>query len=168
MLIHRCARAPKFNSTRMLRRGTATAIIWLRLRTHSSWRISPAPSAGCRLECPMCAIGFLTFMPPRRGIGGPLAARATKVSSQSVSIARNHVLPCTGALRGPSVRIAWPSERPYKSSWSHASPIAASAGLAASSYESEVRLHPHHNTPRFFILLLHSYRFFNMLFSFCW
>ena len=93
----------------MLRRGTATAIIWLRLRTHSSWRISPAPSAGCRLECPMCAIGFLTLMPPRRGIGGPLAARATKVASQSVSTARNHVLPCTGALRGPTVRIAWPS-----------------------------------------------------------
>ena len=81
MLIHRCARAPKFNTTRMLRRGTATAIIWLRLRTHSSWRISPAPSA----------------------------ARATKVASQSVSTARNHVLPCTGALRGPTVRIAWPS-----------------------------------------------------------
>jgi hypothetical protein len=156
----------------MLRRGTATAIIWLRLRTHSSWRISPAPSAGCRLECPMCAIGFLTLMPPRRGIGGPLAARATKVASQSVSIARNHVLPCTGALRGPSVRIAWPSERPYKSSWSHASPIAASAGLAASSYESEVRLHPHQNTPRLnpnikitFVSIL---CYCIMLFSFCW
>ena len=72
----------------------------------------------------------------------------------------------------PLARIAGPSERPYKSSWSPASPIAASAGLAASSYEAVVRVHPHQNTPRLnpnikitFVSIL---CYCIMLFSFCW
>ena len=65
------------------------------------------------------------------------------------------------------------------STWAHsedslalASPNDASAVLAASSYESEVRLHPHQNTPRLnpnikitFVSIL---CYCIMLFSFCW